>query len=226
MKAEHRKELETNVLADRIGRWLKDVKSGNRSRSFAIWGLVVLVVGIGLVWFVLKSSSNTAELWQKVDNATANGDINELNQLANNNAGTVPGRTARFQAARLLLHNGMQRLGSQSRVEAADRVEQARDVYTKLAEETSDAPLLMQEALMGAAKAEETLIGIPRKDDPKQSRGSLDRAVQLYNQVAAAKPETFHTRAAAERAKLLTDKGEEIEKFYTGLQDSFGKSRD
>ena len=50
MKAEHRKELQTNALADRLGRLLQGVQSKPSSGVVLFGGLIVLAVAILLGW--------------------------------------------------------------------------------------------------------------------------------------------------------------------------------
>jgi hypothetical protein len=51
MKAEERKELETNVLADRVGKIVERVKGGP-SRRAVVWVLLIAVVGVGFfLWW-------------------------------------------------------------------------------------------------------------------------------------------------------------------------------
>src|SRR5207248_8485586 len=82
----------------------------------------------------------------------------ELADIANQSPGSLPGRTARFQRARLLLPEGLTNLATERRKNAVEKIVEARSLFEKLAAECDD-PLLRQEALTGAAKAEEALIG-------------------------------------------------------------------
>src|SRR5437868_2901740 len=65
---------------------------------------------------------------------------------------------------------------SDDRIKAADTLADVRSRYAELAKEGGDEPELVQEALMGVANAEEVLAGIPKADNPKEPRGSLDEA--------------------------------------------------
>ncbi len=104
----------------------------------------------------------------------------------------MPARAARFQKARVELREGLRSICSaDQRPKAIEDVEQARQGFVELAAECKDSPLLQQEALLGAAQAEESLIGVPTKDDPAKSRGSLERAVDLYRQIVKAYPKAI-----------------------------------
>src|SRR5438270_731981 len=50
MKAAHRKVLETNALADRMGRLLDNVKSGPKSASVVAWIFVILALVLFAAW--------------------------------------------------------------------------------------------------------------------------------------------------------------------------------
>jgi hypothetical protein len=208
------------------------MKSADRSKALVIWGFAVLAVVLAVTFVVLRNRSltETSKLWTDLDGTLSEPQIPktiaELEKFAQENQGSIPGRTARFQLARLYLNDGLQELAaSRTRPEAADKVEKARNLYQQLAQETSDAPLLVQEALMGQAKAEESLIGVPQKDNPGQPRGTVAKALELYRQLAAAQPGSFLTQAAAKRAEVLQARGEQIERFYVELQESLTKDR-
>jgi hypothetical protein len=229
MKAEHRKELQTNVLADRLGRMYETVKSGSSSNSGLIWAVIAVVaVGSVIAWkyYDSKTSKTRSALWTKLDGAVSNADIKDLDQIASDNRGTLPARVARFQVARLLLQQGMDNLGSESRrADALEKIEQARAAYLELIPLSSDAPVLAQEAMMGAAKAEETLMGVPKADNPSEYRGTLERAIELYQQLAKAYPESFQGKAAEKRVKELQEKGTQIQNFYIELNKQFNKPK-
>jgi hypothetical protein len=124
--------------------------------------------------------------------------------------------------ARLMLKQGLDTLGSdQRRAEAIDNIENAKTAYEEAIPQCSDAPLLAQEAMMGAAKAEESLMGIPKADSPGEMRGTLERALELYQKLADTYPDSFQGKAASQRAQELRDKGADIQKFYTELNQSF-----
>jgi len=229
MKAQHRKELHTNELADRLGRLIQKVRTGPKSTPVIIWlflGLAVLAVGF---WYYFANSTKAerSAQWAQLDQATstalAAGDrqafLEQLSQIAKEGQGTVPGRAARFQLARFLLQQGLQDQFSQvpSRENAIGSVEEARDLYRKLATECHDSPVLAQEAMMGAATAEEALIGVPQSDNAEESRGSLDQAIADYEKLASAYSESAQGRAARRRADELREHRQQSQDFYAEL---------
>ena len=107
MKAEHRKELQTNVLADSMGRLLKAIKSGSNTIFYGFLGLIVL--GFGLYWgigyFTTNAEQKKSKLWRDLDSAEKPDD---LNKIIENNPKTTQARMARFEKARTLMQQGSQ----------------------------------------------------------------------------------------------------------------------
>lgn len=224
MKAEHRKELETNVLADRMGKLVETARA-NPKASFRFWIVVTLVLAAIVLGYYLyqSSSTDTSRLWIQLDAAK---NAEELEKFAGENGGTIPARTARFEAARILLAQGVQNLGSpEQHASALGKLEKARALYEELSNEGREMPLLAQEAMMGAAKAEESLCGSAKPDHANEPRGTLDRALELYQKLADAQPETFQTKAAREKVQELQDpaKRAKLLEFYVKLNQQVEK---
>src|SRR6516162_5521949 len=100
MKAEHRKELQTNELADWLGRTYQSIKSGNR--NYWIGGIIVVAVAAVIGYFVYRlDSGSSASMAALMKLQTANT-LQDLEKIAQENTGTVPARTARFEVARIL----------------------------------------------------------------------------------------------------------------------------
>jgi hypothetical protein len=225
MKAEHRRELHTNLLADRMGRLVQGMRGTNRSTSVYVWVFLGVAVVTYAVWqyaMVAGSSGRSAE-WTSLDAAMQGGeDGSQLGKLANENAGTIPGRTARFVLARLKFKDGQDKLSSIDRTRAIESLVEARKEYEKLAGESADAPLLEQEALLAVAKAEEMLASSPDPDNPGKMLGSLDRALEFYRRLATRFPGSPAGKDAAERAELLSTKQAEVARFYQELEELAG----
>jgi tetratricopeptide (TPR) repeat protein len=217
MKAEHRKELQTNALAHAMTKLVKEVRARPQSTAVVGWVLGVLAVVIFVIW--LFSGGSNSALWVEIESDSYIREphiaLASLAEIAAKSPKTLPGRTARFQEARLLLPQGLQMLGTADRADALKRVVRARTLFGQLINETSDDPLLRQEALLGAAKAEEALIGVPNPDKADQSYGTVAKALELYNKAAEISPDGYLAKQAQERAKYLQEHGTEVEKFYT-----------
>lgn len=223
MKAEHRKELQTNELADWMGRNLDNLKTNKR--SWTTGAAIVLLVGgaIAASVYFLRGPSGSAALWGKLNIAT---DTKELEKLAQEHPNTRVGRAALFEVARIQYQEGIRDLASPDlRPGALTKLQKARELYEQLAAECKDAPQLAQEALMWIAKIEEALINASLPEKPGEKLGDIDRALQAYQQLAQQTPETFQTKAAAERAKLLQDKRADFEAFYSKLNETASKAK-
>jgi hypothetical protein len=217
MKAEHRKELETNVLADWIGRRLETLKKGSKN-SYLVSGVVVLIAVLvfGGMYWLRSSRASTSALWYKFDSA---GSIADLDKLAADNRGTMAARAARFEVARARLAQGVQNLSNpEQHKDALEDLEGARTLYEELAPQAKDSAILQQEALMGVATAEESLVGSGRD-------ASLDKAQEYYQRLADQFPNTFEGEAAKKRADDLKNPKTraEIEKFYRTLNQRIAK---
>jgi hypothetical protein len=183
MKAAHRKELQTNVLADKMGRLVANVRSGPKSASVVGWVLVTLVLVVFGVWKYLQSTSQEEDSARWVNLRAAAADPKtmpaELEKIKEADKGTIQARFARFQLARWSLREGQDHYASDQRDAAVKSLVIARDLYEQLVREPAESPVLRQEALLGAAKAEEALAG-SSPPGSEAERGSLDRALNYY----------------------------------------------
>jgi hypothetical protein len=220
MKAD-RKHLEQNELADRLNRWWKG--TGEARSSSATWGIIgaaLLVVVLVIAWryFSESGSRAQAEVWPQIEDASAKG----LAAIAQGNSGTTVGHIAKAEFARMKLNDGLNKLSSQfTRSEGIGDVVEARKAYTELITEArGDAPLV-REAMLGAAQAEESLVGIPESDNPGQSRGSLDKALELYEQTAKEFDKTPQGNQAVARAKDIRENKAKIQQMYDDLNRRF-----
>jgi hypothetical protein len=219
MKAEHRKELQTNFLADRMGRLVQGMKAGPQSSgSVVIWVLAALTIGTIVAWYVAGMNSNRSPLWVRFEEESAQHDLEGLRSLANANPATLPARAARMQRARISLQEGLASLYSSQREAAVSQVKQARQLYADLAQECSDDPILAPQALMGAAKAEEALAGIPKDNDSGESFGSVDKALEYYRRLTKNYPNSFLAKAAQERIDNLEKSHDDADKFYREMR--------
>jgi hypothetical protein len=213
MKAEHRKELQTNVLANSVGRMIRGLRTRPNPSSVVVAIFVIGAVLIFLLWhyFSGKSQESRGQLWAQLENTSS---LKDLRSFADSNAKTVPGLVARFQEARVLQQSGLERLFSDVdsvREDAQKNLQEARELYEGLAKETSDRPLLRQEALMGVARC-------------KEAAGDLDDALAAYRDVVKAtekEPASAVGQAAADRVKKLeSDEGrKEIGALYRKLSE-------
>lgn len=215
MKAEHRKELQTNVLADSLGRLAHRVKTKPR-RSTVLW--VVAAVAIVVVLFFVNhlrkvAAINNSELWSKLED----GHRKYIDDLVKNYGEKTAGKAARFQHAWLASWTiGVKLLGGDSH-QAYNNLIFAKKMYATLAEECQNDPVLEPEALYHQAAIEETLAAYDREH--------LKKAQELYAALAnhPKYQDSAYGQMAKERAKLLDRDARdgrytEIARFYQDLQ--------
>ena len=84
---------------------------------------------------------------------------------------------------------------------AGDRLQEVRSQYADLAKEVTDEPVLVQEALMGGAKADEVLASVPKAENDNEMRGSLEQALAAYQDLAKRYPDTAFAHLSNARIK-------------------------
>jgi hypothetical protein len=232
MKAEHRHQLHTNALADRMGRLLQGMRSAPKSTSTLIWVFILLALATFAVWqYALNATAKErSALWTGVDQATHSSAASPsgLQTIERDNPGTIPARTAGFAQARWTLQQGLEAVAGDDRVRALPLLKEARQLYSELAPHCIDEPLLVQEALMGKATAEESLAGIPEPanvaaagtdsaEPAKEDKaGSLEKAQEYYLDLAKRYPNSIWGHKAASRAEELKQPSSrsKIDQFY------------
>ncbi len=226
MKAEHRKQLEKNELADRLGHTWQALTSESASSKLTIVLAVVLfaaVVILGWRYYARTTSEGRSAMWVAVDFAT---DEDRLRTIIKEHPGSEAARIARFHLARAEMQDALSRLASpnsEERRKAGDRLQEVRSQYAELAKEVTDEPVLVQEALMGVAKADEVLASVPKADNDNEMRGSLEQALASYQDLAKRYPDTFLGKEAAQRAKELSEHATQVKAFYIALSKEHGK---
>lgn len=207
MKADHRKELETNELAKDTRLLVEGLKTG-RFVNFRVLGIVLAVVLVAGVWWyaVHKSRQASSGMWTNYAGARTQPMLEQFVE------GTKPGDTAR-KVARLELARtwlgpeGIALLRSREterRTKGAENVAKARNEFVTLADEFQDDKTLRAAALLDAAEAELALVGVPASAGSSDFRGTVGRAAELYRQAAAAVGEnTELAQKLVERANKL-----------------------
>jgi tetratricopeptide (TPR) repeat protein len=206
MKAEHRKELETNKLADTVGGFVQSFKEGP-SKNAIIYGSIIGVAFVLLIiywWVAGNAAANSSSRWLQLEQINDRG---QLEQFTKEYPDTEQGRLARFQLARLDLDQGIRGLGWVDKTEATKRVRRAAESYEKLAGESGNTPLLAQEALLNAAKGRESL-------------GEYDQAKQLYGRLARDYPQSLKGKYAAEQVEALKTSGPELDELKQIVKDT------
>jgi tetratricopeptide (TPR) repeat protein len=210
MKAEHRKELQTNVLADRVGRMIQGIKSRPSPMAITIGVFVALGVLLVVGWWLYKqyAKEKRSSAWVAIYDATS---VDDLDSIANESKGGVPGRVVRFDIARAKLRRGLERYCSRDdRDDALKNLSEAADLYASLADESKDTPILVQEALLGVGTARESL-------------NELDGAREAYQKLVDRYKDSVSGKTAAERLKMLDDPDRQAAKLYDRIDELAGK---
>jgi hypothetical protein len=168
----------------------------------AAWLIAVVVLLVAVLvgsWFYFTTSATAAAsaVWLSWWENAQTSSPADLDKFAKDAAhqGTIQARFARAEAADRRMQEAVPHLGAPTpadRAEAVAQINEARTAYEDLVKESGDAPALMQQCLMGAAKANEVL-------------GDLDKAKQFYQQLAHDHAATALGKEAEARVKALDD---------------------
>jgi hypothetical protein len=211
MKAEHRKELQTNALADRLGRVVQGFREGfgrPSNTSLLIWGGIIGAIVLVVGWRVLSNmsaKSRSAE-WLQLDEASS---LSDLERIVGQDASSRPTRIGRYQMARVYLRRGMENFCSTApdgRKDALKDLGEAARIYEELSRDEKDSAVLTQEALLGVGKAREAL-------------NELDAAQDAYDKVVSRYPDSVARKGAAERLKKLKENKDQLSAFYKRLDE-------
>lgn len=209
MKAEHRKELETNVLADRMGRLLDTVKQKPQRGTvgWVVLGVVVLVVAfLTMRWYRMQQIERS-EAWSEYYLVQITGDVRGLLELHRDK---VPGKAIRFHLAADRLWDGVTKIGADPG--AKEKLQDAKNMYAELRDECEDDPVLAPEAMYGQALAEEALAIEDRKH--------LDRAIDYFKELVEKHPKSAYGKLAEKRLEILNDPDtrREVSNIYQELE--------
>jgi hypothetical protein len=217
MKAEHRKELETNTLADGVGHLVTRMKDRPRRSTLGyavVAGLFVIVLILVWRWFYMSRMENT-ERWYLFDTGTQT----YLANLIKSAPETNPGKAALLEQSWITFwEQGMKGLGHKP-ADAMKQLEEAYREYTEAAERCQGDPTFEPEALYAKAIIQETKALLDRKH--------LDTAREQYEQLAQKYDQSAFGKLAGERVAVLKDerKRAELVQFYQNLAGQLGLDR-
>ena len=209
MKAEQRKEIETNSLVLAVQKMRQ--RASGRGLYYVIGTIALVIAAILLYRYFAgeRTKARDAKLLQ-----LASADTPEkLKQGMEEYRGELLGSLFKMHLARHHLRNeGIPRLATdriEPRKQAAASIEQARTYFLELTGEFKDKeePGLEQEAWIGAAEAEEALVGLPKAENESEFRGNVDKAIQYNENAAAIFPDTdFSKRYKTWAEKIKANK--------------------
>lgn len=211
MKAEHRKELETNTLADRMGRLLETAKQKPQGSTmlWILFGVAVVVVSLFAYRWYDVGKAEKSEGWYLYYLAAV-FDADEK-ALLDSYAEQTQGRAVRFERAWRATWAATKKLGVDPKG-ARDLLNLASKEYDRLREECEGDPVLAPEAIYSLAVIEETLS--------VEDRMHLNRAIDYYEDVSKKFPQSAYGQLAKNRLEILnSDEGrKEVNMIYQDLQ--------
>jgi hypothetical protein len=214
MKAEQRKELETNTLADKMGHVMQRVKTSPR-RTFMTYLVIAAVVIFGL-WFGyrwwLGVKAETSLQWLRL----YDGAGGQMEELIAKDRDTQASKAARFQKIWIYYWDYGVKMAASDQKGSLMMLKQAVQDYTDLAEDCKGDPVFEPQALLGRAVAQETMA--------VQDRDHLKKAEQFYEEILTINDKKYEKSAegkfALQRLDILRDKTKkaELSATYADLQ--------
>ncbi len=219
MKAEHRKELQTNSLADMLGRTVRNVRGGAGFSWFKLG--IVAVVALGIFFWYVRSKNiarQEAEAWAQVDY----NDDPALMQLLQASGNTKQGHAAHAMLVFTKVWETVHSLGSEkSRFQDTREILEAMKSHlNSLAEECKEDSVMAAECKYHFAVCTEALAGLADKSDDK----TLSEAKLLFKDLAEGELKlTAHGVLAKRRLAQYDDPVQfaAITSFYRELQMRF-----
>jgi hypothetical protein len=191
MKTERRHDLKTNELADWLGKSMVRVEE-NYKVGLGIVAVIILIVA---VWAYLRNSTaqQMQESWTAFQRASTQGNANELTDVATRYSDLPAGACARMMLADTQLRAGTDQLFA-DRADANDQLRRAFENYQLVIDSNADlTPIVKQRALLGLARAAESLNDLPRAREAYQQLADTNRW-----------PQAFYSKEAQIRLDALT----------------------
>jgi hypothetical protein len=213
MKAEQRKELETNTLADKMGQVVQRVKTGQR-RTFLTYVIVtvalIVAAWLGYRWYNSDRSERSLQ-WLKLYDGSGNH-IDELTQEKDSYAG----KAARLQVAWFAYWDFGTKMMASNKDGAMQQLKKSADLYGTLAEDCKDDKVFEPQALLGRAVAQESRA--------VQDRDHLKKAKDYYEELVKKYEKSAEAEFARKRLEILKDdsKRGELSATYKELQGLLG----
>lgn len=196
---------EPNALASALAGSWEQLKQGQLI-GYRLMAVVLLVAaGIGTALYISSSNRKVASAkWTELESLAS---VPALTEYVEKNPNTPQARIASLDLARAQLGpDGIDRFAApdpQVRKTAVENVEKARDAFAKLVDEFKGDPLLKTICLLGAARAEAALVGMPKEGQLETFRGDPAKAIEWLDKVAEAAGETDWGKDAKKLADTL-----------------------
>lgn len=205
MKAQRRHELEQNKLAQWLAQVVVRVRPHLTKIILAVTALLAAFLIVS-VWRSLASQGRTAA-WDALFTVERGGTLADLENLAEENPGSVSGQWAALMVAERRSDDGCELLFS-NKENAAEELQKAVAVYSQLLDKNRDViEGLRERALIGRAKAYEALAGAY-----PGNRDDLEKAVADYQEVASRYADGPYAASANRQVAFLNSP--EGRRFY------------
>ena len=195
MNTEDPQGLPTNQLGQTI------TAIGHRLEEHAtkiVMGIcVILVVAAGCLWWSRQSSAKATAAWTLLEQASS---VEQYAHIADTHKGTIAGRWAKLREAESYQQAGMSRLFT-DREFALGELKKASERYSQVADEKGAEPAILERALWGLAVTTEAT-----------NSGDTGKAIDAYQRLLDALPETFYKQVAEQRIASLKTGG--AKEFY------------
>jgi tetratricopeptide (TPR) repeat protein len=198
MKSEHRHELQTNVLADRLGTGIEKVQPYSQVLVGGLIALAIAAIGFGIYSSVTRK--NASQAWTEYY-FTLNSEADAFTDVADKFPGSSAATWAQQTAGDGYLADGIDAL-YRNRAQADELIKKAIESYSAVVK-TASQPELRTRAQLGLAQAHESL-------------GELDKAKDYYQQVVSAAIQPALTSVASNRLAFLnTPEGKEFYAWFS-----------
>lgn len=188
MKTDRRHELQTNVLADWIGKHLQ--QGQGYSKTLVAILLLVAAAAIAGSFLIKDQAARTQASWNQFFQAFSERDPDALGVVASANQGTTASVWAHLAEADLKLAEGIGDLYT-NRDNAKKNLAAAEANYLAVAGATSE-KLLRERAWFGLGQTYESLADV-------------DKAKEFYGKLVASAPTSALGKEAHRRADALSD---------------------
>jgi hypothetical protein len=170
MKAERRHELQTNVLADWLGKHIEQIQP----HSTTIFAVIVAacVVIAAYFYFTGKQTASAGRSWEAFYGAVADNDVESLLSVSQRFSGTDASLWSQQFMADMQLGEGASLL-FRNRKDAESALKNARENYESILKQAAPGSLLQTRARFGLAQTFECL-------------GDIAQAKHYYEMVAAS----------------------------------------
>ena len=212
MKNKRRHDLQTNELADWIGRYVEKVRPYIKTIS----AVIVLVVVVFLIATVInyRQSAKAASAWSSYIDAQATREAEQLEGVNAKHPGTAAAMWAMQRAGDLYFSQASRDIYI-DRDDAKKNLESARDAYEKVVGSTNNE--LKLKATIGLAKVHESLCATV----PREQIATLEKAREYYQKVLELCKETDSTAFKSVAEQRLSYVKEELEHLDKDTSKSF-----